>query len=127
MDAATSGSLAQSTTSLPDLRTTQAIAVPKAPPPITPIRAIWLASYLLSMSLALAIDQGTHASRALVVDMSGRILASGAVEIGLARPQPDWAEQDGDEIVASISGAVAKALGQLGGRKAEIACAGLAS
>jgi glycerol kinase len=79
------------------------------------------------MSLALAIDQGTHASRALVVDMTGRILASGAVEIGLARPQPDWAEQDGEEIVASILGAVTRALSQLGERKAGIRCAGLAS
>ncbi|HJS39260.1 MAG TPA: FGGY family carbohydrate kinase [Burkholderiales bacterium] len=76
------------------------------------------------MSLALAIDQGTHASRALLVDASGRVLASGAREIALARPQPDWAEQDGEEIVASIFGAIGEALG---GRKGGIACAGLAS
>jgi glycerol kinase len=79
------------------------------------------------MSLILAIDQGTHASRALVVDRAGRILAQGVREIGMAHPQPDWAEQDGEEVVASIFDAVAQAVARLGGRKAEISCAGLAS
>jgi glycerol kinase len=79
------------------------------------------------MSLTLAIDQGTHGSRALVVDVSGRILAQGMREIGLAHPQPDWAEQDGEEVVASIFDAVGLAVAQLGARKAEISCAGLAS
>jgi len=79
------------------------------------------------MSLVLAIDQGTHASRALVVDETGRIHASGAVEIGLARPQPDWAEQDGEAVVDSIFGAVAQVVSVLGPRKAGIRCAGLAS
>ncbi len=44
MSSTTSGSRAQIVTSCPELRTTQAIAVPKAPPPITPMRAISLAS-----------------------------------------------------------------------------------
>ncbi len=79
------------------------------------------------MSLTLAIDQGTHASRALVLDPTGRILASGVREIGLTHPQPDWAEQDGEEVVASILDAVAQAVARLGARKSEIACAGLAS
>ena len=76
------------------------------------------------MSLTLAIDQGTHASRALVVDDVGRVLATGAREIGLVRPHEGWAEQDGEEIVDSIFGAVGEALG---GRRDVIACAGLSS
>jgi len=79
------------------------------------------------MSLVLAIDQGTHASRALVVDEAGRAVARGVREIALAHPQPDWAEQDGEEIVASIFDAVAQALRSLGARSAEVSCAGLAS
>ncbi|HUJ85587.1 MAG TPA: FGGY family carbohydrate kinase [Burkholderiales bacterium] len=75
-------------------------------------------------SLVLAIDQGTHASRALVLDRRGSILASGEQEIGLARPQPDWAEQDGEEIVASVFAAVERAVGA---RRAELALAGLSS
>ena len=77
--------------------------------------------------LYLAIDQGTHASRAVVLDRRGCVLASGARNIGLARPQPDWAEQDGDEMVASIFTAAAQALAALGGRRRDIVAAGLAS
>ena len=60
---------------------------------------VLLSRFPRSLSLAplyLAIDQGTHASRAVVLDHSGRVLANGARDIGMVRPQPDWAEQDGD-------------------------------
>ena len=77
--------------------------------------------------LYLAIDQGTHASRAVVLDRRGQVLASGAREIGLVRPQPDWAEQDGDEMVASIFAAASEALAALGERRHDIVAAGLAS
>ena len=63
----------------------------------------------------------------MVLDCRGRVLASGAQNIGLARPQPDWAEQDGDEVVASIFTAVTQALSALGERCRDIAAAGLAS
>jgi len=79
------------------------------------------------MRLALAIDQGTHASRALVVDETGRVLAHGERGVALARPQPDWAEQDGEEILASIVEAAGEALRALGARRGELAAAGLAS
>jgi len=75
----------------------------------------------------LAIDQGTHASRAVLLDARGCVLASGEQGIGLARPQPDWAEQDGEEMVASIFSAVALALSALGERRHDIVAAGLAS
>ena len=79
------------------------------------------------MGLALAIDQGTHATRALVVDATGAVLARGSRDVALARPQPDWAEQDGEEVVASVFDAVAQALGALGPRRGGLACAGLSS
>jgi glycerol kinase len=78
------------------------------------------------MPFTLAIDQGTHASRALVVDDAGRVLATGEREIGLARPREGWAEHDGEEAVASIFEAAQKALAALGARKSEVARAGLA-
>ena len=77
--------------------------------------------------LYLAIDQGTHASRALVVDRRGAIVATGARDIGLARPQPDWAEQDGEEVVASVFDAAAQAIGALGARRGALVAAGLSS
>ena len=52
--------------------------------------------------LYLAIDQGTHASRALVFDRRGQAVSSGSAPVSITYPQPDWAEQDGDEIVASV-------------------------
>jgi glycerol kinase len=77
--------------------------------------------------LILAIDQGTHASRALVLDARGRIVAAGEQEISLAHPQPEWAEQDGEEIVASMFTAIERATAPLGARRAEVAVAGLSS
>jgi len=78
-------------------------------------------------ALILALDQGTHASRALVLDRSGRIVAQGEQAIALTRPQPHWAEQDGDEIVASVHAAIAQALASLGPRAGDIAVSGLSS
>ncbi len=77
--------------------------------------------------LYLAIDQGTHASRALVLDRRGDILARGEKDVALVRPQKDWAEQDGEEILASIHAAVAQAAGALGPRVRDLAAAGLSS
>ncbi len=77
--------------------------------------------------LYLAIDQGTHASRAVVLDRRGRVVSQGERAIGLARPQPDWAEQDGEEMVASVVDAVRQALAPLGERRRDLVAAGLAS
>lgn len=77
--------------------------------------------------LYLAIDQGTHASRAVVLDARGNVVATGARDIGLSRPQPDRAEQDGEEMVTSIYAAVTEALEPLGDRRGDVAAAGLAS
>jgi len=77
--------------------------------------------------LYLAIDQGTHASRAVVLDRCGRLHARASRDIALTHPQPDWAEQDGDAMVASVFAAVAGALGELGERRHQVAAVGLAS
>lgn len=76
-------------------------------------------------SLCLAIDQGTHASRAIVLDRSGGIVASGEKAIGLVRPQADWAEQDPEEVVESVREAVRQAMRSVDG--ASVGAAGLAS
>ncbi|MBL0140891.1 MAG: hypothetical protein IPP91_02200 [Betaproteobacteria bacterium] len=77
--------------------------------------------------LYLAIDQGTHASRAVVLDARGAVMAAGSKDIGLTRPQADWAEQDGEAMVTSIYAAVSQALSALGDRRQDLAAAGLAS
>jgi glycerol kinase len=77
--------------------------------------------------LVLAIDQGTHATRAVVLDGRGAVVATGSKDIGLARPEPDRAEQDGEEMVSSVYAAVRQAVQGLGDRRADIRAAGLAS
>ena len=81
----------------------------------------------VSNPLVLAIDQGTHASRALVFDRHGRTLSSGVANISITYPQTDWAEQDGDEIVESVRMAATQALQALGSRRQDVVAAGLSS
>lgn len=77
--------------------------------------------------LTLAIDQGTHASRAVVLDGRGEVVSTGSKDLGLTVPRENWAEQDGDEMVASILEAVREAIAPLGERRHDIVAAGLAS
>lgn len=65
------------------------------------------------MNNILAIDQGTHASRALVLDSSGRVLAQRQHPVSLSRPQPGRAEQDGNELLVSVQRCVTDVLGDL--------------
>lgn len=77
--------------------------------------------------LYLAIDQGGHASRALVFDARGQLLAKGVADVGVTHPAPDRVEQDPEELVASIRHAVAQALDSLGARAADVVASGLAT
>ena len=63
-----------------------------------------------SERLYLALDQGGHASRALVFDGRGALLAKGLEEVRVRHPQPGWVEQDPEELVASLHSAAAAAL-----------------
>jgi glycerol kinase len=61
----------------------------------------------------LAIDQGGHASRALVFDPTGRPVSRGLREVGEHRIRPGWVEQDPEELVTSIREAVDEAMSGL--------------
>lgn len=63
--------------------------------------------------LLLAIDQGTSATKAVLVDLSGRVQARASVPIGQQFPQPGWAEQDALEIWRSAQEAVRLALAEV--------------
>jgi glycerol kinase len=65
----------------------------------------------------LALDQGTTSSRALLIDGSGRILASARHELTSRYPEPGWVEQDADEIWGTQLAAAREALA-LGGQSA---------
>jgi glycerol kinase len=55
----------------------------------------------------LAIDQGTSATKAVLVDAAGAIVARGSAPVRLSTPRPGWVEQDANEIWASVQAAVA--------------------
>jgi glycerol kinase len=58
----------------------------------------------------LAIDQGTSATKAVLVDRSGAIVARASAPVSLSTPRPGWVEQDATEIRASVQAAVAACL-----------------
>ena len=58
----------------------------------------------------LALDQGTTSSRALVIDVSGRVIGSAQRTFGQIFPQPGWVEHCPREIWATQSGVITEAL-----------------
>ncbi len=77
--------------------------------------------------LYLALDQGGHASRAIIYDRAGRALAHAVIEVAVTRLDADRVEQDGDELVRSLILAGEQALTSLGANAARVAAAGLAT
>ena len=77
--------------------------------------------------LYLCIDQGGHASRALVFDGRGALHASSLRTVGVRYPQPDWVEQDPEELVASLQDSITEAVAALGDRADRIVSAGIAT
>lgn len=79
------------------------------------------------MDRYLALDQGGTSSRALVFDAGGAVVARGQRPVAEVRVGPDRVEQDPDELVASIEGAIADAGGAQGVDAPAPLCAGLAT
>jgi len=63
--------------------------------------------------LVLAIDQGTSATKCIVVGEDGRIRRRVSVAIGQQHPQPGWAEQDAIEIWNSVQQATREVLADI--------------
>ncbi len=79
------------------------------------------------MSLILVIDQGTHATRALVIDEEGRIRTSSFCGVSLQRLGPDRVEQDAEEIAASVAYVVKDVLASEKIRGLPVVAAGMAT
>lgn len=77
--------------------------------------------------LYLALDQGGHASRALVFDGRGECVAKALVKVGVRHPRENWVEQGPDEVVASLVRAAERVVRSLGKEARKIRCAGLAT
>jgi glycerol kinase len=79
----------------------------------------------MTVPLILAIDQGTSATKCVLVDAQGRIIARGHAPLGEAHPQPGWVEQDATEIWQSVRFAVHRCLE--GERAQDVAAVGLST
>src|SRR4051812_42535259 len=64
-------------------------------------------------SVVVAIDQGTSATKCIVVDRSGAVLHRASVPIEQQFPQPGWAEQNALEIWQSVQQAVQESLAEV--------------
>ena len=56
----------------------------------------------LNRPTLLVLDQGTHASRGLLISLAGEILYSSWQKVTLSRPRPHQVEQNAEEILTSI-------------------------
>ena len=81
----------------------------------------------VNADLTLVIDQGTHASRALVFAADGSLRASAIQEIRTERFGEDRVEQSADDILHSIEIVLARTRQLLGGDYARVVQAGLAT
>lgn len=79
----------------------------------------------VTQPLYLSIDQGGHASRVIVFDQAGRMVAQAHRSVEVSRPQPDRVEQDADALLASVQAALGECLQTLGTRCRDIVAAGL--
>ncbi len=79
------------------------------------------------MPLYLCLDQGGHASRALVLDGRGTVAARAVREVATQYPAADYVEQDAEEVVATLIDAAHEAVLALGPRAQEIAAVALAT
>jgi glycerol kinase len=62
------------------------------------------------VTLLLGIDEGTSAVKAMLFDADLRPVAEGRREKRLLHPRPGWVEQDPEEVLDAVVGAVADAL-----------------
>lgn len=76
----------------------------------------------MSSRYILAIDQGTSATKSLLVDEDGAVVARGACPLTEQYPQPGWVEQDADAIFDSVRQSVTACLASVdAGHAARIA------
>lgn len=84
-------------------------------------------NFLSPNALYLSIDQGGHASRALVFNHEGKMVASTYNEIETQYPAKHFVELDANEVIQSINNSIKQVIEKLGDKKQYIISAGLAT
>jgi len=77
--------------------------------------------------LYLAIDQGGHASRAIVFDSAGRQIAESQNTLETFRPRKGYVEHDAEQLMASINNSIEEVCAALKEKAGNIVSAGLAT
>jgi len=77
--------------------------------------------------LYLAIDQGGHATRAIVFNALGGVVEEFAVPITTSRPEPDQVEHNAQEMADSVAKAVEGVIKLIGSRADDVVAAGFAT
>ncbi len=77
------------------------------------------------MALLLGIDVGTSGSKTLLIDESGRILASATETYPLSTPKPLWAEQDPHDWWRAVVSTIRRVLADSGVDASQIEGVGL--
>lgn len=66
----------------------------------------------MSRDVILAIDEGTTNSKAVLVSLSGEIIASGSAPVPIQHPQSGWVQQDALSIWTATQDAISECLDQ---------------
>ena len=62
------------------------------------------------MNLLLGVDEGTSAVKAVLYDTDLRPVAEARREKPLSHPQPGWVEQDPEDVLEAVVGAIGSVL-----------------
>ena len=84
-------------------------------------------NFLSPNALYLSIDQGGHASRAIVFNHEGEMVASAYSDVETQHPAKHFVELNANEIIQSINSSIKQVLEDLGDKKKYIISAGLAT
>ena len=74
------------------------------------------------MSLILALDQSTSATKAILFDGQGRVLDKAARDHRQIYPRPGWVEHDGEEIWRNVLAVIREVAGRNRNKLANLAC-----
>lgn len=78
-------------------------------------------------ALYLCIDQGGHASRAIIFNHNGEMVSSAYCDVKTEHPAKYFVEIDANEVIESINQSIKQVLEQIGENKKNIVYAGLAT
>ncbi|MDH5601379.1 MAG: FGGY family carbohydrate kinase [Gammaproteobacteria bacterium] len=84
-------------------------------------------NFITPDTLYLCIDQGGHASRAIVFNHEGVMVGSAYCDVNTEHPAKYFVEHDANEVITSIKNSIHQVLEKLGDKKKHIVSAGLAT